>query len=73
MTLKAKGFDMAYSVKHRDPLLDSAMQEAIERRGRELLGIALIGLAGLLAALLVSYVPDDPSWIAATDAGAMFP
>ncbi len=59
---------MAYQTRQRDPLLDSTMRAALERRGREALGIVLIigGLA--LALMLVSYVPDDPSWWAATDA-----
>jgi len=59
---------MAYQTRQRDPLLDSNMQAALERRGREGLGIALI-LAGIgLFLMLISYVADDPSWWAATDA-----
>ena len=40
---------MAYQTRGRDPLLDSNMAQAIEKRGRELLGLALImlGLAEL--------------------------
>ena len=33
---------MAYQVRQRDPLLDSKMQAAIERRGKELLGLASV-------------------------------
>jgi len=59
---------MAYQTRQRDPLLDSTMQAALERRGREGLGIVLI-LSGIaLTLMLVSYNPDDPSWWAATDA-----
>ena len=58
---------MAYTTKHRDPLFDSAMQEAIEKRGKELLGMVLVALGVALAAILWTYVPDDPSWLSATD------
>ena len=33
---------MAFQARQRDPLLDSSMQAAIERRGKELIGIALM-------------------------------
>ncbi len=59
---------MAFQTRGRDPLLDSTMAEAIEKRGKELLGLALLGL-GIMAAMLIgSYHPDDPSWMSATDA-----
>ncbi|QQA43097.1 DNA translocase FtsK [Pelagovum pacificum] len=59
---------MAYQTRQRDPLLDSNMQAALEKRGAELIGIVLV-LAGLaFFALLWSYTPDDPSWFSATDA-----
>ena len=59
---------MAYQTRQRDPLLDSSMQAALEKRGREALGIVLI-LTGIgLILMLASYNPDDPSWWAATDA-----
>ncbi|MEM1375154.1 MAG: DNA translocase FtsK 4TM domain-containing protein, partial [Pseudomonadota bacterium] len=52
----------------REPLLDQNMQAALERRGRELIGLVLVGL-GLLAAMAIgSYSPDDPNWMVATDA-----
>ncbi|MCK0168729.1 DNA translocase FtsK [Jannaschia sp. S6380] len=59
---------MAYQVRQRDPLLDSNMQISLARRGREGLGVlmALLGLAA--AVMLATYHPDDPSWLAATDA-----
>ncbi|MEM8824955.1 MAG: DNA translocase FtsK 4TM domain-containing protein, partial [Pseudomonadota bacterium] len=61
---------MAYQIKQRDPLLDTNMQISLARRGREGLGVlmALLGLA--IAAMLISYNPADPSWLAATDAPA---
>ncbi len=58
---------MAYQTRGRDPLFDTDMAQAIEKRGREVIGLALI-LAGLLIALLLySYSPDDPSFLTATD------
>ena len=59
---------MAYQTRGRDPLLDSNMAEAIEKRGKELLGLILI-LLGVMAALMIgSYTPDDPNWMVSTDA-----
>ncbi|MDQ2090437.1 DNA translocase FtsK [Marimonas arenosa] len=59
---------MAYQARGRDPLFDSNMAEAIEKRGKELIGIALI-LTGLAAAVMIwSYSPADPWWMSATDA-----
>ncbi|RBI86250.1 DNA translocase FtsK [Rhodosalinus halophilus] len=58
---------MAYQARGRDPLLDSEMADALEKRGKELVGLALIALGAAVAALLASYHPDDPSWMAATD------
>ncbi|MCB2126786.1 MAG: DNA translocase FtsK, partial [Rhodobacteraceae bacterium] len=57
----------SYQARQRDPLLDQNMQAAIERRGKELLGALLAGLAFLTALMLSSYAPDDPSWLASTD------
>jgi len=59
---------MAYQTRSRDPLLDSNMQAAIEKRGKELIGILLmaVGIAG--AAMIWSYTPDDPNWMVSTDA-----
>ncbi|SDI65344.1 FtsK/SpoIIIE family DNA translocase [Aliiruegeria lutimaris] len=59
---------MAYQTRQRDPLLDSSMQEAIEKRGRELIGLALLGLALAIGGMLASYAPQDPSFFSATDA-----
>ncbi|MCC7321128.1 MAG: DNA translocase FtsK 4TM domain-containing protein, partial [Rubellimicrobium sp.] len=57
----------SYQARRRDPLVDQKMQAAIERRGKELLGAALMVLAGLVTMMLASYSPDDPSWFTATD------
>ncbi|MDT8326798.1 MAG: DNA translocase FtsK 4TM domain-containing protein [Roseovarius sp.] len=59
---------MAYQTRGRDPLLDSTMTQAIEKRGKELLGLTLLMLAAMAAAMIASYSPDDPSWMSATDA-----
>ena len=59
---------MAYQTRGRDPLLDSTMAEAIEKRGKELLGLTLLALGAMAAMMIVSYHPDDPSWMSATDA-----
>ncbi|MGI3184799.1 DNA translocase FtsK 4TM domain-containing protein, partial [Nioella aestuarii] len=59
---------MAYQTRQRDPLLDSSMQAALEKRGREALGIVLILTGIAMTLMLASYNPDDPSWWAATDA-----
>ncbi|MGB3379923.1 MAG: DNA translocase FtsK 4TM domain-containing protein, partial [Allopontixanthobacter sediminis] len=60
----------SYQTRQRDPLLDHNTQVALERRGKELLGAALL-VAGVLAAMIVgSYSTDDPSWMASTDAPA---
>ncbi len=58
----------SYQTRQRDPLLDSNMQAAIEKRGRELIGIALF-VAGLMVMMMLwSYASDDPNFMSATDA-----
>ena len=59
---------MAYQTRSRDPLLDSNMQAAIEKRGKELIGIILICLGLAAAAMIGSYSPEDPNWMVSTDA-----
>jgi S-DNA-T family DNA segregation ATPase FtsK/SpoIIIE len=61
---------MAYQARHRDPLFDSDTQAIIERRGKELLGMIMLGVALLVALMLGSYSPDDPNWLSATDTPA---
>ena len=58
----------SFQTRQRDPLLDSTTQAAIEKRGRELFGLALAMLGLLVAVMMGRYSPDDPSWISATDA-----
>ena len=58
---------MAYQTRGRDPLFDSSMQAVIEKRGRELFGFALIVLGFLVGAMIISYSPEDPSFMAVTD------
>ncbi|WP_108861124.1 DNA translocase FtsK [Ruegeria sp. Alg231-54] len=58
----------SYNARNRDPLLDSTTQAAIERRSKELIGIALILLGLASAAMIWSYTPDDPNWMVSTDA-----
>ncbi|KIN74723.1 DNA translocase FtsK [Sulfitobacter guttiformis] len=61
---------MAYQTRQREPLLDSNTAEAIEKRGKELLGIGLVVLGVMAAMMIGSYTPDDPNWMLATDAPA---
>ncbi|MGL4311948.1 MAG: DNA translocase FtsK [Paracoccaceae bacterium] len=57
----------SYQARRRDPLLDQNVQAALERRGKELLGLTLIGLGVLLSLMLASYSPEDPGWFAAAE------
>ena len=41
--------------------------ERLERRGRELIGIALIVVALVFTLMLWSYSPEDPGWMVATE------
>ncbi|MGO4853945.1 DNA translocase FtsK 4TM domain-containing protein [Phaeovulum sp. W22_SRMD_FR3] len=60
----------SYQVRQRDPLLDQNTQAVLERRGKELVGAGLVLVGFLVALMLMSYSPEDPSWMAATDAPA---
>ena len=53
---------MAFQTRSRDPLFDSDTQAIIERRGKELLGLLLLGLGIAVALALGSYSPDEPGW-----------
>ncbi|MCQ0969483.1 DNA translocase FtsK 4TM domain-containing protein (plasmid) [Paracoccus sp. TK19116] len=57
----------SWQAKHRDPLFDQTTQAALERRGKELLGAALIGLGLVVVMILSSWNPDDPNFLSATD------
>jgi S-DNA-T family DNA segregation ATPase FtsK/SpoIIIE len=54
--------------KRRSPLMESAAEEALRRRGTELLGLILLGIGALGWIILWTYSPDDPSLFTATDA-----
>ncbi|AGI70098.1 DNA translocase [Octadecabacter antarcticus 307] len=58
----------SYQSRQRDPLLDRGTQAAIEKRGRELVGIGLFVVGLMVAMMLWSYAPDDPNLMSATDA-----
>ncbi|SDF41010.1 DNA translocase FtsK [Celeribacter baekdonensis] len=58
----------SYQARGRDPLFDRNTQAVLERRGKELIGLGLIVAGVLFALMLGSYVPEDPSWLSATDA-----
>ncbi len=58
---------MAYQARTRDPLFDSETQAVLERRARELVGLILMCGAVLIAMILGTYSPDDPSFLSATD------
>ncbi len=58
----------SYQARQRDPLLDQTTQAVLERRGRELLGGVFVVLGILTAMMLASYAPEDPSWMAVSDA-----
>ncbi|MFT3690014.1 DNA translocase FtsK 4TM domain-containing protein [Paenirhodobacter sp.] len=57
----------SYQARQRDPLLDRNTQAALERRLREFAGMALVAVGILVAMMLGSYSPDDPSWMAVSD------
>ena len=54
--------------RRRAPLMESDTEEALRRRGTELVGLVLIGVAALAAVIIWTYSPDDPSLFSATDA-----
>ncbi len=58
----------SYPSPQREPLIDHRLQAVLSQRGKELLGLCLIGAGLILALTLGSYSPEDPSWMAATDA-----
>ncbi|MDA7425150.1 DNA translocase FtsK [Thalassococcus lentus] len=58
----------SYQSRGRDPLFDSETAVSLERRGRELFGLALVVLGLMAVAMIASYTPEDPSWLSATDA-----
>ncbi|MEM1130326.1 MAG: DNA translocase FtsK 4TM domain-containing protein [Pseudomonadota bacterium] len=57
---------MAYQIRQREPLFDRATQDVLERRAKELLGLALLAVGSVLVLALVSYSPSDPSFLGTT-------
>ena len=53
--------------KARAPLMESDTEAALRRRGTELVGLILLGLAILTTAMIWTYSPDDPSLFTATE------
>ena len=53
---------MAFQTRTRDPLFDSDTQAIIERRGKEILGLLLLGIGVAIVLALGSYSPEEPSW-----------
>lgn len=47
---------MAYQARGRDPLFDSNMQAALEKRGKELGGFVLMALGAMAAAMILSLI-----------------
>ena len=58
---------MAYPTRQREPLVDRDTAVAIERRSKELIGIALLVIGLMAVAMIWSYSPDDPNWMVSTD------
>ena len=54
--------------KRRAPLMETDTEDALRRRGAELLGLVLIVVAALAGTMIWTYSPDDPSLFSATDA-----
>ncbi|MBC6442662.1 MAG: DNA translocase FtsK 4TM domain-containing protein [Rhodobacteraceae bacterium] len=56
---------MAYQTRQRDPLLDIHTQDAIRKRGSELMGLVAIALAAIFSTILWSYSPNDSGFYSA--------
>ncbi len=57
---------MAYQARQHGPLLDGYWKQVIERRSKELLGLALFALGIALSATLGSYSANDPGIFSST-------
>ena len=57
----------SYQARQRDPLLDQNVQAMLQRRGKEVIGLALIALALAATLMLWTYSPEDPGWMVATE------
>jgi S-DNA-T family DNA segregation ATPase FtsK/SpoIIIE len=58
----------AWQNGRRDPLIDRNVQAMLEKRGRELAGLILVGLASAAALMLGTYSVTDPGWMVDTTA-----
>lgn len=58
---------MTYQMQQREPLLDRYWQRALERRGIELIGLALLAAGSTLGVVLGTYSAADPGLYTATD------
>ncbi|MEM7267736.1 MAG: DNA translocase FtsK 4TM domain-containing protein [Pseudomonadota bacterium] len=52
----------------KQPLLPQSARDFLARRGAELVGVGFAALGAILAAMLFSYNPADPSWFNSTEA-----
>jgi S-DNA-T family DNA segregation ATPase FtsK/SpoIIIE len=57
----------SYQVRQRDPLLDQTTQAMLQKRSRELFGLALMAVGLAFVAMLWSYSAQDPGWMVASD------
>ena len=57
---------MAYQARQQGPLLDGYWKQVIERRSKELLGLALLALGIATSAMLASYSANDPGIFSST-------
>ena len=57
---------MAYQARQHGPLLDGYWKQVIERRSKELLGLALLALGIATSAMLASYSANDPGIFSST-------
>jgi len=55
------------SGRSSEPLLPASVNAALKRRGWQLCGMALVGMAAVSGAAILSYAPGDPSLNSATD------
>ena len=60
---------MAYNQTHnQQPFLGPHIPAMVGKRSAEFLGLLLIGISAMLAIVIMSYSPEDPSWLSASDA-----
>ena len=52
----------------RDPFFDTQMHAMLQKRSKELIGLGLVCLGLIAAAIMWSYSAQDPNWLVSTDA-----